>query len=59
MISFVRIAQGSVCGRLEPYFDPECDCTVETVFVGELSAGMLEGTYESYLGRRSTPCTGQ
>lgn len=23
MFSFVRIAQGSVQGRLEPYFDPE------------------------------------
>ena len=59
MISFFRIAQGSVQGRLEPYFDPECDCTVDTVFAGDLSDGVLEGTYESYFGGRSTPRTGQ
>ncbi|NNG16518.1 MAG: hypothetical protein HKM89_08560 [Gemmatimonadales bacterium] len=59
MISFVRIAQSRIQGRLEPYVDPECDCTVETVFVGKLSDDMLEGTYESYLGGRNTPRTGQ
>jgi hypothetical protein len=58
MISFIRVAEGRVQGRLEPYFDPECDCTVETVFVGELSDGRLEGTYESFLGGRTTPRTG-
>ncbi len=36
-----------------PYCDPECDCTVETVFFGEISDGVLEGTYESYLGGRA------
>ncbi len=59
MISFVRIAQSRIQGRLEPYYDPECDCTVETIFVGKLSDDVLEGTYESYLGGRSTPRTGR
>ena len=59
MISFVRITQGRIQGRLEPYYDPECDCTVETVFIGKLSDDLLEGTYQSYLGGRSSPRTGQ
>ena len=58
-ISFVRIDQSRVQGRLEPYYDPECDCTVETVFVGKLSDKVLEGTYKSYLGERGTQRTGQ
>lgn len=58
IISFVQIAEGRVQGELEPYFDPECDCTVVTVFVGALSGDMLEGTYESSIGGRGIRRTG-
>src|SRR5690242_8046687 len=33
-IHFVRKEGGSVNGGLDPYRDPECDCTVTTLFTG-------------------------
>lgn len=45
-ISFVRVADGGVSGRLAPYRDPDLGVTVETVFVGRLvTSDRLEGTF--------------
>jgi hypothetical protein len=46
-ISFVRVEEGKVSGRLAPYTDPRCGCTLFTVFEGRLSGNTLEGTYTS------------
>ena len=45
-ISFVRVADGGVSGRLAPYLDPSLGMTVQTTFIGRLVApDRLEGTF--------------
>jgi hypothetical protein len=44
-IAFVRIAGGAVTGTLDPYTDPDCQCTVQTTFTGTLRGNTIEGTF--------------
>jgi hypothetical protein len=46
-ITFVRVEDGFVQGRLEPYRDPECGCRLDTTFVGTRSGDVIEGTFTS------------
>jgi hypothetical protein len=46
-ISIVRVSGDTVSGRLDPYLDPDCQCTVETTFRGRLSGDTIAGTFES------------
>ena len=48
-IRFVKIDGGRVSGRLDPYVEPECACTLLTVFTGELKGDTLSGSYTSSL----------
>lgn len=44
-IRFVRVAEGAVSGRLEPYLDPDCDCEASTTFTGRVHGDVIEGTF--------------
>lgn len=44
-IRFVQVEDGGVRGRLDPYTDPACGCTVETVFEGRLQGNVIRGGY--------------
>ena len=44
-IRFVRTAQGQMSGALDPYRDPECNCSATTTFEGRLSGDVIEGRY--------------
>lgn len=44
-IAFVRVANGEVTGTLDPYTDPDCNCTVQTTFTGRLRDNTIEGTF--------------
>lgn len=45
-IRFVRKEGGTVNGTLDPYRDPDCNCTVNTVFQGTFrDARTIEGTF--------------
>ncbi len=47
-ISFVRVADGGVSGRLAPYTDPDLGVTVQTTFIGRLvTPDRLEGTFST------------
>ena len=46
-IRFVRVAGGRVSGRLAPYTDPSCGCTLLTEFEGSLRGDTLDGIYSS------------
>lgn len=48
-VRFVDVEAGEVSGRLEPYTDPNCNCMVNTVFRGRLTADTLAGTYATHL----------
>jgi hypothetical protein len=44
-VRFVRAEGGGVDGRLDPYTDPECNCTAFTTFSGQNKGDVIEGTY--------------
>src|SRR4051812_16378208 len=47
-IHFVQKQGGSVHGNLDPYPDPDCQCTVTTTFDGAFKGGSaIEGTYST------------
>jgi len=44
-ISFVNAEGGVVKGTMDPYMDPECNCEVQTTFVGLRKGDTMEGTF--------------
>jgi hypothetical protein len=46
-ITFVRAADSTVFGRLDPYPDPICGCERRTMFTGRITGDVIEGTYTS------------
>lgn len=44
-IKFVQVEAGWVRGRLDPYLDPACNCTVETTFDGLQKGDVITGTF--------------
>jgi hypothetical protein len=44
-IAFIRVASGQVSGTLDPYTDPDCNCSVQTTFTGQLMGNTIEGTF--------------
>jgi hypothetical protein len=53
-IQLVRVFGHQVAGQLTPYKDPECGCTVTTIFSGRLEGDMLEGVFHTYHGDGET-----
>jgi len=58
-IRFVRTTGGMVSGQLDPYTDPECQCTVTTTFEGRLKGDVIEGHYNSLRDGRTDPLRGE
>src|SRR4030095_5789996 len=46
-IRFVRAEGRKVSGVLDPYWDPDCECEVNTTFVGTVRGDTIEGTFTS------------
>jgi hypothetical protein len=46
-IAFVRATDGGLSGRLTPYRDPDCGCTLLTRFQGRIRGDVIEGTFTS------------
>ena len=44
-ISFVQVEGGQVNGRIDPYTDPTCNCTVRTEFEGLFRGDSVDGTF--------------
>ena len=51
-ISFVRVNGSTVSGRLAPYEDPYCRCTITTTFEGTLYGDRIEGSYRTSSGQQ-------
>ncbi len=58
-IRFVRVIDGHVIGRLDPYIAPDCNCTVRTTFTGTMQGERISGTYSTTGAIRDVPVTGQ
>ncbi|MDQ5859079.1 MAG: hypothetical protein M3542_12495 [Acidobacteriota bacterium] len=50
-IRFVRAKEGQISGSLDPYWDPDCDCEVQTSFVGEIQGDRIAGIFTAISGR--------
>jgi hypothetical protein len=57
-IRLVRVSGDTVSGVLDPYRDPQCDCPVETTFVGRLHGDTLDGTFTTRGSLSVAPQTG-
>lgn len=57
-IRFVRVQGDRVSGQLDPYTDPDCSCTVHTVFEGMVRGGRIEGSFTTRGAPGATPVTG-
>jgi hypothetical protein len=44
-IDFVAVRADSVRGTLEPYVSPDCECTVNTTFFGQVRSDKIAGTF--------------
>lgn len=51
-IDFVAIRADSVRGVLEPYVAPDCECTVNTTFFGQVRGNEIKGTFQTRNGGR-------
>ena len=51
-IDFVTIRADSVRGVLEPYVAPDCECTVNTTFFGQVRGNEIKGTSQTRNGGR-------
>ena len=58
-ISFVNVEGGAVKGTIDPYVDPQCNCTVDTAFVGRITGDTIEGTFSSTPQGAGSPTTGR
>jgi hypothetical protein len=57
-IKLVRVSGDTVSGVLDAYRDPECDCPVQTTFVGRLNGDTIEGTFSTSSRQAAGPQTG-
>lgn len=57
-IKLVRVSADTVSGVLDPYRDPQCDCAVETTFVGRLHGDTIDGTFTTRGSQSVAPQTG-
>jgi len=51
-IDFVAVRADSVRGTLEPYVSPDCECTVNTTFFGQVRSDKIAGTFLTRSGGR-------
>ena len=58
-IRFVRVMDGTIRGRLDPYIAPDCNCRVTTTFTGTIQGDRISGTYSTRGEGRDLPVTGQ
>jgi hypothetical protein len=48
-IRFVSVEDNRISGTIAPYVDPQCDCTVQTEFLGNVEGDTIDGTFVSHL----------
>ena len=57
-IKLVRVSGDTVSGILDAYRDPQCDCAVETTFVGRVHGDTIDGTFTTRGSQSVAPQTG-
>ncbi len=57
-IQFIEVAGGKVEGKIAPYTDPNCECEVETSFIGTVSGDTISGMFSTKIGATGQIQTG-
>jgi hypothetical protein len=57
-IKLVRVNGDTVSGVLDAYRDPQCDCPVQTTFLGAVHGDTIDGTYSTRGTQANAPQTG-
>ena len=57
-ISFIVVDGVLIRGTMDPYHDPQCNCTVVTTFEGKFERDAIAGTYSSLGGDLGTQTIG-
>ncbi len=57
-IQFIEVAGGQLKGTMSPYTDPNCQCEVETSFLGTVSGDSISGMFETKVGATGQIQTG-
>jgi hypothetical protein len=57
-IKLVKVSGDTVSGVLDAYRDPQCDCAVETTFIGTLNGDTINGTFTTRGTQANAPQTG-
>ena len=58
-IRFVRAIDGVVTGQLDPYWDPDRDCSASTLFTGSVQDGIIVGTFTTRFDTGVAEVTGR
>ena len=53
----LAVEGGAVQGTMDPYHDPQCDCQVNTTFVGRISGDTIEGTFTTTPSGAGAQCS--
>ncbi|MFL5617465.1 MAG: hypothetical protein ACJ79A_03615 [Gemmatimonadaceae bacterium] len=51
-IDFAAVRADSIRGVLEPYIGPDCQCTLNTTFFGQVRGSEIKGTFQTRSGGR-------
>jgi hypothetical protein len=57
-IQFIDVEGGQIQGTIAPYTDPNCNCQVETSFIGVVSGDEIKGEFSTKIGATGQIQTG-
>jgi hypothetical protein len=57
-VQFIEVEGGQIQGTIAPYTDPNCDCQVETSFLGIISGDSISGQFSTKIGATGQIQTG-
>jgi hypothetical protein len=57
-IQFIEVEGGQIQGTIAPYTDPNCDCQVETTFLGIVNGDEIKGEFSTKVGATGQIQTG-
>jgi hypothetical protein len=57
-IQFIDVEGGQIQGTIAPYTDPNCNCQVETSFIGIVSGDEIKGEFSTKIGATGQIQTG-
>jgi hypothetical protein len=57
-VQFIEVEGGQIQGTIAPYTDPNCNCQVETSFLGIIDGDVIKGEFSTKIGATGQIQTG-